>query len=426
MIFPRYHQWDAVLQARGRRARARRRASNYLVQHSAGSGKSNTIAWLAHRLSSLHDAADTQGVRQGRRRHRPRRARPAAPGHDLPVRARARRRRADRQGLAAARRRARGRAGADHHHDAQKFPFVLDKIDALPGAPLRGDRRRGALVADRRGRRGPAARARRVGRGAAAAAESADAADERSGDGAGPARAVAGGARRASRTCRSSPSPRRRRRKTLELFGTPTERRGAALRPFHLYSMRQAIEEGFILDVLANYTTYKTYCRLEKAIDDDPEYDDAQGAARDRAVRDAAPAQPRAEGRDHRRALPRAHARTKIGGRGQGDGRDELAPARGALQAGDRRATSPSTATTTSHALVAFSGTVDDDGRRVHRAEHERLPRVADRRAVRRATTTRCSSWPRSSRPASTSRCCTRCTSTRRWPGSTRCRRSRG
>ena len=57
--------------------------------------------------------------------------------------------------------------------------------------------------------------------------------------------------------------------KTLELFGRP----GANGTPeaFHLYSMRQAIEEGFILDVLASYTTYKTYYRLLKAVADDPD-----------------------------------------------------------------------------------------------------------------------------------------------------------
>ena len=60
--------------------------------------------------------------------------------------------------------------------------------------------------------------------------------------------------------------------RTLELFGTrdPATDRYA---PFHLYTMRQAIEEGFILDVLANYTTYDTYFKLEKAIRDDPEYE---------------------------------------------------------------------------------------------------------------------------------------------------------
>ncbi|MCR4427164.1 MAG: putative DNA binding domain-containing protein, partial [Firmicutes bacterium] len=59
--------------------------------------------------------------------------------------------------------------------------------------------------------------------------------------------------------------------KTLELFGT--RRADGKFGPFHLYSMRQAIEEGFILDVLANYTTYKAYWRLLKKIEDDPRYD---------------------------------------------------------------------------------------------------------------------------------------------------------
>ncbi len=59
--------------------------------------------------------------------------------------------------------------------------------------------------------------------------------------------------------------------KTLELFGA--KRAEGKFAPFHLYSMRQAIEEGFILDVLANYATYKAYWRLLKKIEDDPRYD---------------------------------------------------------------------------------------------------------------------------------------------------------
>src|SRR5206468_7501870 len=59
--------------------------------------------------------------------------------------------------------------------------------------------------------------------------------------------------------------------KTLELFGT--KRADGRFEPFHLYRMRQAIEEGFILDVLANYTTYKAYWRLLKTVETDPHYD---------------------------------------------------------------------------------------------------------------------------------------------------------
>jgi SWI2/SNF2 ATPase-like protein len=57
VIFPRFHQWDAVRRLEAQ-AREHGAGQSYLVQHSAGSGKSNSIAWLAHRLSSLHDAAD--------------------------------------------------------------------------------------------------------------------------------------------------------------------------------------------------------------------------------------------------------------------------------------------------------------------------------------------------------------------------------
>src|SRR3954465_15568308 len=59
--------------------------------------------------------------------------------------------------------------------------------------------------------------------------------------------------------------------KTLEVFGEKDAE--GKPRPFHLYSMRQAIEEGFILDVLGNYTTYQTYWKIEKTIAEDPDYD---------------------------------------------------------------------------------------------------------------------------------------------------------
>ena len=59
MIFPRYHQLDAVRKLITS-ARAKGSGHNYLVQHSAGAGKSNSIAWLAHRLSSLHDTDDNK------------------------------------------------------------------------------------------------------------------------------------------------------------------------------------------------------------------------------------------------------------------------------------------------------------------------------------------------------------------------------
>ena len=59
MIFPRYHQLDCVRKLIDT-SRRKEQGNNYLVQHSAGSGKSNTIAWIAHRLSSLHDEKDNK------------------------------------------------------------------------------------------------------------------------------------------------------------------------------------------------------------------------------------------------------------------------------------------------------------------------------------------------------------------------------
>ena len=274
-VFPRFHQWDAVLKLE---AHAREHGAGHELPGPA----LGRVGEVEHDRLARAPALDParrgrhEGLRQGRGHHRPRRARPPAPGHDLPVRARARRRREDRQGLAAARRGAGGRAGADHHHDAAEVPVRARQGRRAAGAPLRGDRRRGALLADRRGRQGAAARARRVGGGSAC-------------------RGRERGRRRRARSRRrqdllaaslagreSHPNlsffafTATPKAKTLELFGTPTEGEERRFEPFHLYSMRQAIEEGFILDVLANYTTYKTYCRIEKAIADDPEYDEAQ------------------------------------------------------------------------------------------------------------------------------------------------------
>ena len=94
--------------------------------------------------------------------------------------------------------------------------------------------------------------------------------------------------------------------KTLELFGT---RQGdGSFAPFHLYSMRQAIEESFILDVLQNYTTCQAYWRLWKTVADDPRLRQAQGRLSAEVVRGVAPACDRAEGSHRGGALRRPGA----------------------------------------------------------------------------------------------------------------------
>src|SRR6185437_6878932 len=89
---------------------------------------------------------------------------------------------------------------------------------------------------------------------------------------------------------------------------------GDSHRPFHLYSMRQAIEEGFILDVLANYTTYATYFRLQNAATDDPDVESRKAAAKIAAFVSLHPenmAQRATIVVDHYRA----HTRREIGGK---------------------------------------------------------------------------------------------------------------
>ena len=105
------------------------------MQHSAGSGKSNTIAWLAHRLSTLHDEAEAKVFdkvivitdRVVLDRQLQETIYQFEHVHGVVERI-------DKDSQPA-RGGAGGRAGADHHHDLQKFPFILDKVGELPAAP---------------------------------------------------------------------------------------------------------------------------------------------------------------------------------------------------------------------------------------------------------------------------------------------------
>ena len=273
IIFPRFHQWDAVLTLEAD-ARARGAGENYLVQHSAGSGKSNTIAWLAHRLSTLHDVDDKKVFEK------------VVVITDRVV--------LDRQlqetiyqfehvhGVVEkidkdSGQLAKALAGEQARiviTTLQKFPFILDKVGELP-------ERRYAVIVDEAhsSQTGEAAKDLKLalGEGPAddeelAAAEASDlAGEEAHGDGEDfLARQAEARGRQANLSFFAfTATPKAR---TLELFGFRDPETNH-YRPFHLYTMRQAIEEGFILDVLANYTTYDLYFRIEKAIRDDPEYE---------------------------------------------------------------------------------------------------------------------------------------------------------
>ncbi len=269
IIFPRYHQWDAVRRLEAT-ARADGPGHSYLVQHSAGSGKSNTIAWLAHRLMSLHGTDDkpvfdkvvviTDRVILDRQLQETIYQFEHAAGVVARIDQ-------DSAQLAAA---LAGEQSRIVITTLQKFPFILDKVTDL------GQRRFAVIVDEAHSSQtGEAAKDLKAALGAASAeaqleaAEGAEAADAPTDPQDALAATVAARGRQPNLSFFAfTATPKAR---TLELFGRKNLDGNYA--PFHLYSMRQAIEEGFILDVLKYYTTYATYWKVGKAVADDPEYD---------------------------------------------------------------------------------------------------------------------------------------------------------
>jgi type I restriction enzyme R subunit len=356
VIFPRYHQWDAVRRLETT-ARAEGPGQPYLVQHSAGSGKSNTIAWLAHRLMSLHGADDrpifdkvvviTDRVILDRQLQETIYQFEHATGVVARIDQ-------DSGQLADA---LKGEQSRIVITTLQKFPFILDKVSEL-------GKRHFAVIVDEAhsSQTGEAAKDLKAALGAASA-EAALAAAEQADAAAAPpepqdalAATVAARGRQPNLSFFAfTATPKAR---TLELFGRNNADGNFA--PFHLYSMRQAIEEGFILDVLANYTTYATYWKVGKAVADDPEYDTRKAKrtiARFVALHPHNLAQKAELIVEHFRA----HTRRKIAGQGKAMvvTSSRLHAVRYKL-AIDKYLREHGYVDT--RALVAFSGTVDDGG----------------------------------------------------------------
>jgi len=264
LIFPRYHQLDVVRKL-ARDASFKGPGNNYLIQHSAGSGKSNSIAWLAYRLSSLHDDKDERvfdsvivvtdrlvldqqlqntiyqfehkfGVVQKIDKDSTQLASALSAGINIII------------------------------TTLQKFPFVLDKIGELP-------KRDYAVIVDE-------AHSSQGGEASKKMKETLTVIDmdgeiESEMPGYGEDHDIEDEIRSSMLARGKQPNlaffafTATPKAKTLEVFGQTGDDGKPA--PFHLYSMRQAIEEKFILDVLKYYITYKTYFRLSKAIEDDPD-----------------------------------------------------------------------------------------------------------------------------------------------------------
>ena len=253
VIFPRYHQLDVI---RKLLADVRENSStqNYLIQHSAGSGKTNSIAWLAHRLTSLHDADNkiifdnvvivTDRVVVDRQLQK------AIMGME------------HKAGLI--------RVMDDKCNSAdlaialngntkiiattiQKFPYIVDSVAGLKD-------KRFAVIIDE-------AHSSTAGKDMAAVTMSLGSGEQENGD---VEDMITDEIRRNGKQANVSmfaftatPKPT-----TIQLFGRLNTK--GQREAFHIYSMKQAVEEGFILDVLQNYTTYDTFYQLNKEIEEDP------------------------------------------------------------------------------------------------------------------------------------------------------------
>jgi type I restriction enzyme R subunit len=300
-VFPRFHQWHAVRSLTAH-AGTNGAGTNYLVQHSAGSGKSNTIAWLAHRLSSLHTPADPALLAEG-----------LAPNTKVfdKVIVITDRVVLDRQlqdtifqfdhtvgvvkkidesssQLAEA---LTGETAKVIITTLQKFPFILkEAAESLAGSKF-------AVIVDEAhsSQTGESAKALKsvlgqaarevvaVGHGSNSIEAAYDAAEKleskiEAGDDPQDVLAASVASRGRQPNLSFFAFTATPKAKTLELFGTPSPLDGMH-RAFHLYSMGQAIEEGFILDVLTNYMTYSTYFKLANAATDDPEVDQRKATA---------------------------------------------------------------------------------------------------------------------------------------------------
>ena len=266
LIFPRYQQLDCVRRLVGH-ARDHGTGQRYLVQHSAGSGKSFTIGWLAHRLSVLHDAGDRRVfdsvVVVTDRRVLDRQLQTTIRQFEQTLGVVENIEHTSRQLQEAL------EAGRTIIVTTlQKFPVIAAQIGQLPG-------KRFAVIVDEAhsSQSGESTKSLK----AVLAAGSLEEAEREEAGAETPEEEIE---ERVLEEIRSrgrlpnlstfaftaTPKP-----KTLELFGS--RRPDGKFEPFHRYTMRQAIEEGFILDVLGRYSTYKAYWRLLKKIEDDPRYD---------------------------------------------------------------------------------------------------------------------------------------------------------
>lgn len=268
LFFPRYHQMDVVRKLINH-ASVNGVGQTYLIQHSAGSGKSNSITWAAYQLIECYPESDTvQGAKAV-----------DEPLFDSVIVV-TDRRLLDKQLrdnikefsevkniVAPAYKSSELKSALENGKKViittiQKFPFIIDGIADL------SDKRFAVIIDEAHSSQsGSAADKMNQALGSDEGRNSSDSDADDAQDKilqAMKSRKMRGNASYLAFTA----TPKNT---TLEKFGQ--RQADGSFVPFHLYSMKQAIEEGFILDVLANYTTYKSYYEIQKSIEDNPEFD---------------------------------------------------------------------------------------------------------------------------------------------------------
>ncbi|MFD2638107.1 type I restriction endonuclease subunit R [Piscibacillus salipiscarius] len=264
VIFPRYHQLDAVRQIE-EDVKKNGAGKSYLSQHSAGSGKTNSISWLSHRLAKLHDEHDEamfdSVIVVTDRRVLDKQLQDAIYQLEHKTGFVEKIEKNSEQLAQAIKNKAKIIVTT-----LQKFPFIIDQVNEISKGKY-------AIIIDEAhsSQGGKSARAMTSllsNKTLEEAMEEEQIAEDELKDA--EDRILEEIAKSGQQenisffAFTATPKP-----KTLEKFGTPGN--DGLPRPFHEYTMRQAIEEGFILDVLKNYVTYKTFFKLAKQIDDDPE-----------------------------------------------------------------------------------------------------------------------------------------------------------
>lgn len=271
MIFPRYHQLDVVTRLLAN-VKQNGAGHNYLIQHSAGSGKSNSIAWLSHRLSGLHNDLDQKIFRSV---------------------------------IVVTDRKVLDSQLQDTIYQFDHVDGVVQKIDKNAaqlkdaidnGAPIiittlqkfpviykevMGQKYNFAIIVDEAHSSQTGEAARKLKK---ALADTSVALEEYARlEGEMEAATPDGEDKILNELATQgqhdnlsffafTATPKD---KTLQMFGTPTD--DGKYVPYHVYSMKQAIEEGFILDVLKNYVTYKNYYKIIKTVSDDPQIETSSG-----------------------------------------------------------------------------------------------------------------------------------------------------